>query len=66
MTDEQFYVHTDIPPGMTIDEYRRSRPRESSFLRRVMAIRTRRSSRGRKDAGQARLGSGYGCAGTLP
>lgn len=61
MTSDHFYLHTDIPPGVTIDEYRRSRPREPNPFRHVTAIGTRRSSSGSKDAGRARSG-GYGRA----
>ena len=66
MTSDSFYLHSDIPPGMTLDEYRRSRPREPSALRRVMAVGNRRSGRGKSGAGRARSAGGHGRAGTLP
>jgi hypothetical protein len=36
------YIETSLPAGMTIDEYRRSRPRRPSWWRRL-GDRTRRS-----------------------
>lgn len=68
MSDD-FYVHTDIPPGVTIDEYRRSRPREPKARPRLIAvgvaILNRRSSSGKKGAGRAQFLAGYGRTGTL-
>ena len=69
MSDDHFYLHTDIPAGVTIDEYRRSRPREPRIRRRViglgLAIRNRRSAGGKKGSGRAQFASGYGRPGTL-
>ena len=53
MTNDEFYVHTDIPPGVTIDEYRRARPRGTKSLRRLLAVGSRRSSKRKKGLGQA-------------
>lgn len=36
MTSDDFYLHTDIPPGVTIAEYRRSRRRRPNAFRRVI------------------------------
>jgi hypothetical protein len=32
------YIDTTIPPGMTIDQYRRSRPRRPSFWQRFKQL----------------------------
>jgi hypothetical protein len=34
-SDDVFYVETTLPPGMTIGEYRRSRPRRPSRWARL-------------------------------
>ena len=33
--DDLFYVETDIPAGVTIDDFRRNRPRASSRWQRL-------------------------------
>jgi hypothetical protein len=33
--DDLFYVETDIPAGLTLNEYRRSRPRKVSRWQRL-------------------------------
>lgn len=69
MTSDDFYLHSDIPPGMTIDEYRQSRPRDPNAgrarLAAMPAIGSRRSSRVDKRPRPARLADAYRRAGTL-
>jgi hypothetical protein len=36
--DEVFYVETSLPPGMTIGEYRRSRPRRPTRWERLKRL----------------------------
>jgi hypothetical protein len=68
MMNDDFYLHTDIPPGMTMEEYRRSRPRGPKAFRGVPTVGfagSRRSSSEEKDAEQAGF-AGHRRAGTSP